>query len=550
MPASRLRLPLSALIAASLACNLLPGEATPSPSPTLPPRAPTADYGDAEDPAFPSLFASDGARTLDITQFWLGSLDDPSVTAEEDARVVDRDELDDGLERLAVRGGAASLAFRAVKSRAATAGTVYFNLLADLDGNGEWQGVSEWVVANRSVPLPPGGSELIEAELPLRPGAEIWIRASLTDMPVDEQAFRDGWDGTGEFAVGEVEDYRFAAPPDEPPVTEPPWTPTPSPTPTLTPTPRRITSEAPTLTPSPPPRVVVTGDFYPVCDPDPAIVAHGEIAEVAIRITSGDSLPDRYTTWVVSAPANGNDSLAGPEGEAAWQPWREGAGFTFASRDVDGPDRLEGFVIGVTLQNRSTTRFILCRILVEHKAGDARILDPAGDGLDFITGSPLPVPRIVDIQSLDLRTEPDGRLAFTFDLAAAPDPTSLGNQRLTYKIGIQIADQKGGYGQGIPAVEGVPPGKPPMRWHYGVAVDCNAGGCRGVLFRAQQGAFYEWGELEIRTEGDRVTVLVPLEQIGRPAEFDWVGIAVVAGGREDAPTDRVPDSGFETYAGP
>ena len=53
-----------------------------------------ADFGDAPDPPYPSLLASNGARHLNTDYEWLGL----NVTREEDAKLVDQDEFDDGVE--------------------------------------------------------------------------------------------------------------------------------------------------------------------------------------------------------------------------------------------------------------------------------------------------------------------------------------------------------------------------------------------------------------------------------------------------------------------
>jgi hypothetical protein len=245
MNPSRLRIVIVVLIVSSFACNL-PSQVTPTPARTL-----IADYGDAPDPNFPSLLASRGAHTLDITQFWLGSTQEPSATTEPDAKIIDRDELDDGLERVIAQGSALALTFRAVKSRNANGGIVYFNLLADLNADGRWQGQNEWVTINREIQLAPGASEIIESRLASAP-KNFWIRATLTDKPVDAAAFPNGWDGTGEFAKGEVEDYRFPFTIVPPPTdtTPPPYTPT------LTPT--RFITSLPPRTPTPTPTRFIT----------------------------------------------------------------------------------------------------------------------------------------------------------------------------------------------------------------------------------------------------------------------------------------------------
>jgi hypothetical protein len=379
MLTSRIPTAIAVLVGTSLACNVLAGSGSPA-APTNTPSAPgpLADYGDAPDPAFPSLFASNGAHTLDITQFWLGNFADPSATTERDAKIVNRDELDDGLERIKFQGATPTLAFRAVKGKAASDGVAYFNLLVDLNGDGHWQGQPEWVVENREVSLAPGASELIEAPLPPQSLSDVWIRAALTDERVDPAAFPDGWDGTGEFARGEVEDYLLSVPAFPPP-TEPPFTPTPTPTPT-----RYITSvppktQTPTVTPKPP--FVYTGDFVPVCDPDGATILHGESIFVRLKLVSGaETPPERFIVGLeyVVAPDLNNPEIgrAGQgtlqpvplEGLDGWSAWGDEVGFVFKSLAVDGPERVEDVGISIVLQSRSTTRFLFCRLHVKHAA--------------------------------------------------------------------------------------------------------------------------------------------------------------------------------------
>ncbi|MDP2993802.1 MAG: hypothetical protein Q8N46_01630 [Anaerolineales bacterium] len=209
------------------------------------------DFGDAPDPSYPSLLASNGARTHDLTAFWLGFPDLPP-SSETDANIVDRDELDDGLIRSFATAGKVFVTFQVVKSGEAASGVVYFNLLADANNDGQWEdivgaggAVQEWVVRNFELTLNPGDERTIDASIPLVGGnLELWIRAMVTDKPVPEGNFPQGWDGTYPFgddkAVGEVEDYYFGVsffiPPETPTHTA---TVTPTPTSTVTPTPTK-----------------------------------------------------------------------------------------------------------------------------------------------------------------------------------------------------------------------------------------------------------------------------------------------------------------------
>jgi len=183
-------------------CGLFRQEPTPTPQPVQ------AEFGDAPDPTFPSLLASDGARALDTSQFWLGS----AVNTEPEAQTVDRDSFDDGLVEILV-ADVVRVTFEATRSEDSQSGVVYFNLLADSNGDGRWGSfegpsgpVQEWVVVNQSLRLEPGARQRIEAQFPLAGGnLEAWIRATLTDSPIEAEE----WEGTGQFESGEIEDYRI-----------------------------------------------------------------------------------------------------------------------------------------------------------------------------------------------------------------------------------------------------------------------------------------------------------------------------------------------------
>lgn len=71
------------LFASALSCAVLPAN--------------EFDFGDHSDPPFSTLLASNGARTQDVAQFWLGDTQEPSATTEPDAKIEGQDELDDGL---------------------------------------------------------------------------------------------------------------------------------------------------------------------------------------------------------------------------------------------------------------------------------------------------------------------------------------------------------------------------------------------------------------------------------------------------------------------
>jgi hypothetical protein len=352
------------------------GAQSPTPSGSSVPSTPTgspgpvADYGDAPDPGFPSLFASNGARALDIAKIWLGDLASPSVTAEDDANVVDLDPLDDGLEAIEGESGGPGLTFRAVKSASAATGVEYFNLLVDLDRDGRWSG-ADWVTVNRAVPLAPGESVLVASDVPNTALFDTWIRATLTSTPVNASLFPDGWDGTGEFAVGEVEDYLFPleGPPPTPPPTPPYYTPTPYPIPTPSASPiidRTPVPASPTPSPSPKPSFVYSGVFMPACDA--ASILHGESVFVPIRLLYGEPTPpERFHAEVAPYMATGETQVTtSPPSDTVWAPWGAGAGFTFTSTQVDPPERVETWPVWVIVQSRAITRLLNCTVQVRH----------------------------------------------------------------------------------------------------------------------------------------------------------------------------------------
>src|SRR5262249_6145208 len=90
--------------------------------------------------------------------------------------------------------------------------TRYVNMVADWDQNGVWAdqgGTEEWIVQNMPVDVDPGTTAPLTTPA-FTAGAvtnNVWLRMTLSDTPIDPAAFPSGWDGTGEFAKGETEDY-------------------------------------------------------------------------------------------------------------------------------------------------------------------------------------------------------------------------------------------------------------------------------------------------------------------------------------------------------
>jgi hypothetical protein len=202
-----------------------------------PSQAPTGDYGDAPDGqdaywgipgGYPTLFnttnsqfSRPGGHTLNIGEETLGV----NVSAEVDANdLADPDGVPnlvdaDSDERIfvIVEGTQAKLAFTVTVAPNAPDVTRYANALIDFDQNGSWSAGNygtEWVLVNLEVDVAPGSSETVitpwfswgnEAVLP----SPVWMRLLLAREEVDEALFANvgGWDGSGQFEYGEVEDY-------------------------------------------------------------------------------------------------------------------------------------------------------------------------------------------------------------------------------------------------------------------------------------------------------------------------------------------------------
>ena len=210
-------------------------------------QAPTGDYGDAPDGQdayygisgrYPTLynttnsqFNRPGVHTLNIGGETLGV----NVSAEVDAtdpydpdgvpNLVDADS--DERTYVIVEGTKAKLAFTVTVSPNAPNVTRYANALIDFDQSGNWSAGAygtEWVVVNLVVNVAPGSSETVitpwfpwgnKTVLP----SPVWMRLLLAREKVDQALFANvgGWDGSGKFEYGEIEDY-FAFLMEKPPL--------------------------------------------------------------------------------------------------------------------------------------------------------------------------------------------------------------------------------------------------------------------------------------------------------------------------------------------
>jgi len=201
-----------------------------------PSSAPTADYGDAPDGQYaywgikgnyPTLFSTNssqfgrpGACAINTGEETLGM----NVSAEVDANdAADPDGVPnlvdaDSDERIfvIVEGTQARLAFTVTVAPSAPNMTRYVNAVIDFDQSGEWSAGtygSEWVVINLEVDVEPGKSQTVTTPLfhwgdRSVPPSPVWMRLLLAREKVDEALFAGaGWDGSGQFEYGEVEDY-------------------------------------------------------------------------------------------------------------------------------------------------------------------------------------------------------------------------------------------------------------------------------------------------------------------------------------------------------
>ena len=209
------------------------------------------DYGDApdnqpcgyaEDPGqdvigrFPTLFNTEnsripgnpGAHALLVGDEALGDLfltsrerdandpNDPDLTP----NLVD-DDIDDGLSLELLPSGLLRFKVLVKVSRTAPHGVRYINALYDVNRDGQWRESAqgeEWIIKNLQIALDPGEETEIEIPIPLNQNWIItlaeprWLRLALTrDEPISETRYMmvGGWDGSGQFRAGEIEDYKI-----------------------------------------------------------------------------------------------------------------------------------------------------------------------------------------------------------------------------------------------------------------------------------------------------------------------------------------------------
>ncbi len=172
------------------------------------------DYGDAPDPTFPTGDHEDSpsgpapaaldSEGAEVTGIVLGNC----ISAEESPRA--SDDCDDSQPTLHRIAGTFQVQIR--RTDAASQGSYWLNVVADLNNDGSWDPDSEWVVRNCPVPTqgePEGTLECDTTSTGLLSIERGYLRVMVTDV----MAPQDGWDGSGFFepgsALGEVEDHLY-----------------------------------------------------------------------------------------------------------------------------------------------------------------------------------------------------------------------------------------------------------------------------------------------------------------------------------------------------
>jgi hypothetical protein len=174
---------------------------------------PLADFGDAPDPTFPSLLASDGARHLDSSHEWLGD----SVDSESDSKQINQDLFDDGVELFPPyepnQQGKVNFTVNVTDAHggrysSAPDKLIYVNAWFDWNCDGDWNDADEHVIDGRAIDpstFPLGVNNMTFTETFTIPSSAVrglmWIRFRL-DYGQNVNTM------TGEADFGEVEDHR------------------------------------------------------------------------------------------------------------------------------------------------------------------------------------------------------------------------------------------------------------------------------------------------------------------------------------------------------
>ena len=172
------------------------------------------EFGDAPDPTYPSLLASNGARHTPTDTECLGLAINGSdwKDFEPDANVPDLDFFDDGLLTTVLTAGNPTQTVSFEVTNMIAQNDLLVNILLDLNQNGIWDS-GEHVVQNQPINLF-GPADDTFTSLPFSTvgatGGPTWMRITLTRQPINP-----GWDGTmasagyaeQPFECGETEDW-------------------------------------------------------------------------------------------------------------------------------------------------------------------------------------------------------------------------------------------------------------------------------------------------------------------------------------------------------
>src|SRR4029434_9267859 len=181
---------------------------------------------------FPSRLSQQGAHHLDLNDSAFGPFKADgslSVSGENDATDAadtdgrqnigqpagdsDQDGYDDGLLTATFAPGVNNqVDFLVSVAPGAPKQTRYVNMLADWNQDGVWSnasGQTEWIVQNMPIDVTPGTTATLKTPEFLAGAltSPVWLRMTLSDAPIDGSIYPAGWNGQGEFAVGETEDY-------------------------------------------------------------------------------------------------------------------------------------------------------------------------------------------------------------------------------------------------------------------------------------------------------------------------------------------------------
>jgi hypothetical protein len=229
----------SLLFTLLVACNFTGAGDEPDVEPPPPGTVPTGDYGDApeggetgypelfaQDGSFPTLFDSNGARTLSIDEATLGPTASVEVDADDPAdpdgaQNLTNSDSDDGLTdffiTLTAIPAPTTLSVDVVGPEGSPGGTFYINAVIDLNMDGEWggrgaNGELEWVVQNQPVQVAAGQTTPFTSPPFGFGNGNLLPDGAYMRIALTRETVPGNWDGTGEFSSGEIEDHFIRLP--------------------------------------------------------------------------------------------------------------------------------------------------------------------------------------------------------------------------------------------------------------------------------------------------------------------------------------------------